>query len=411
MEAVKKKKEIEIKSYMIMLSIFSFSVFLCNYQGVVRSYNTTMLALSYQYGFTSRSLLGALYHLLDYISPIDMMHYPMVMRTAQVITGIFFFLLLWFSYQCLKHCDEKSLKPCEYLILFFMFFTVSTFSGGYNFFRVDLFLISVSIISALLLVYGKAEWLVVPLSAIGVMFHQGYVFMYFNIPLVLLACKFLEARKGNKLKYAFLFVISFVVGSVLFLWFEFFSRSNGELYFDQIVDEARNISLNGYHTTLLYHEVLGIDLGTSEDALQKINYTQLPIFTILCFPYIVVTIKFFMRLFRRAERALQRWKYTIILLGAGTMLPDFILKIDYGRWILAVMVYYIVVILALCMMKDKIICEELYNVYLGIRQKPWSFLLILLPVFLGPFWDIDINSLLQHVGWWFNDHLLHWYHF
>lgn len=407
----KKWKDGEIRRYMIMLCLFSFAVFLCSYQGVVRSYNTTMLALSYQYGFTSRSLLGTLYHLLDAVLPVDMMNYPMVMFTAQAVTGMFFLFLMWFAYRCLKMCDEKSIKPCEYLLLFFMFFTVSTFSGGYNFFRVDLFMVAVSIVCAMLLASGKAEWLVIPLSAVGVMFHQGYVFMFFNITLVLLACKFLEADRRGKIRYGILFAGSFLIGSALFLWFEFFSRSNGELYFDQIVDEARRLSLEGYHTTLLYHEVLGIDLGTSEAALHKINFTQLPIFTVICLPYLVIVVRFFAGLFRKAQSAAQKWKYLIVLLGSLTMLPDFILKIDYGRWVLAVMTYYAVAVLALCMMKDRPVTEQMCVLYTDLQKRPWVFLLIVLPVFLGPFWDIDINSLMQHAGWWFNDHLLHWYNF
>ena len=404
-------KEKEILRYMVIVVPTSFALFLCSYQNVVRSYNTTMLALSYQYGFTSRSLLGTLYHPLDRLLPVDMINYEMVMRTAQIVTGLFFLFLLWFIYICLKRCDEKSMKACEYLALFFVAFTVTTFSGGYNFFRVDLFMVIVSLLCTLIIVGGKAEWLVIPLVAIGVMFHQGYVFMFFNIPLVLLVYKFLSSDKKGKVKYALLFTISFLLGSVLFLWFEFFSRSNGAEYFEQIVDEARKLSLNGYHTTLLYHEVLGIDLSSSEADLHKINFTQLPILTVLFMPYIVLTVRFFVRLFKQAKDWVSRIKYITVFIGAGTMLPDFILKIDYGRWVYAVITYYAVVILALCMMRDQLVTQELHLIYAQAKGKSWTFILVLLPVFFVPLWDVDINSFLEHAGWWFNDHFLHWYNF
>ena len=246
---------------------------------------------------------------------------------------------------------------------------VATFSGGYNFFRVDLFMVFVAMICAMLLSLGKAEWLVIPLTAIGVMFHQGYVFMYFNVTLVLLLYRHLSvSTRKEKRKYGVLFLVSFVVGSALFLWFELFSRSNGALYFDTIVDEARRLSLNGYHRTLLYHEVLGIDLGNSEAALHKINFTQFPVLVLILAPYWITAGKFFANIFRQCKNKCEKFKYSIVLLGAATMLPDFILKLDYGRWVLAVIAYYLLVLLSLGVMQDRYVIGALFELYEELRN-------------------------------------------
>ena len=74
----------------------------------------------------------------------------------------------------------EMVKYGEYLALILSLCLVSTFSFPYNFFRVDIFMILVSLLGVLCLVKERAQWLVVPLSALGVMFHQGYVFMYFQ---------------------------------------------------------------------------------------------------------------------------------------------------------------------------------------------------------------------------------------
>ncbi len=402
----------EINRYMVMLMMFCFAVFICCYQSTVRSYNSTMLALSYKYGFTSRSLLGTIYHVINKILPIDMMDFSMTMLFAQIVTGLFFLFLMVFAYLCLRKCNEEDIKPCEYLILFYMIFTVATFSGGYNFFRVDLFMVVVSLLGALLIAEKKAEWLVIPLSALGVMFHQGYVFMYFNIILVLLIYRFLSGDKREKRKYGLLFVLSFVLGSALFLWFEFLSRSNGALYYDTIVDEARKLSLNGqYHSTLLAHEVLGVDLTGSESEMKKINIVEYPIFTVFMLPYIIITIKFFINVFKAAATKVEKFKYLVVLLGAGTMLPDFLLKVDYGRWILAVITYYAVILLMLCMMHDQVVTQQIRNSFTLIQKKPYALLLLVYPMILIPLWDIDINGFLQHISIWLDSHLLHWYQF
>ena len=85
-----------------------------------------------------------------------------------------------------------------------------------------------SLLCAVLILTERAEWLVVLLAAVCVMIHQGYVFMYANIVLVLLFYKAMSGAGKRSRKYWKLFVATFVVISALFLWFEFFSHFNGE---------------------------------------------------------------------------------------------------------------------------------------------------------------------------------------
>lgn len=395
----KNSKQLEIYKFMIMLIFLGVGVFITNYYHLVRSYNTTMLALSYEYGFTSRSLLGTIYHFIDKILPFNMISYNSVLIFADIITVLFFLLLYLFVFLCLNKCNEKNLKACEYLIIFMFVFTISTYSAGFNFFRVDIFMIAVSVLGAILLVYEKAEWLTIILSALGVMFHQGYVFMFFNIILILQFYKFLSAEnKKKKYKYLIIFLISFCVCSALFLYFEFFSRGNGYIIYDDILADARLLGLGGiYHTGLVEHEVLGVDLGDSEADFRETNMKQMIFGVILFMPYIMIAINFFKGLFKSAVLKLDKFKYFVVLIGSLTMLPNFILKCDYGRWYMAVMLYYLVVILALVMMKDVHISNQLEKTFSWISSKPWSFLLVLYPILLIPLCDVDINFLVQRI--------------
>lgn len=392
-------KQKEIVRFMIMMAFVGFALFIASYHDIVRSYNSTLLALTYEYGFISRALLGTIYHLVDLILPVDMIDYSMVLLFAQITTAVFFLFLFWFSYLCLKKCKEEYLKPCEYLLLFMMIFTITTHSAGYNFFRVDILMIAVSVLGALLIVYEKAEWLVIALSAVGVLFHQGYVFMYFNIILILLFFKFLSAsEKKRRWKYGTLFVLSFGIGSVLFLYFEFFSRTNGAAIYEQVLAEAKLLAQNGaYHTGLLEHEVLGLNLDDSEARFRAFNKDEFKVAFVLFMPYLVIATKFFVDLIKTAKTKLDKFKYVVVLIGSLTMLPDFILKVDYGRWFMAVMLYYIVVILALMMMRDEHLENHVSNTFNRVSKKPWAFLLIIYPVLLVPLCDIDINPLVNYI--------------
>lgn len=389
----------DIRKYMTMQCIFSFAIFICCFQNVVRSYNSTMLALSYEYGFTSRSLLGTIYHLINKIIPVNMMDYNAVLVFACFVTGLFFLLLIYFSYVCVKKCSDEIRKPIEALLFFFNTFVISTFSGAYNFFRVDLFMIVVALLSALVIMGKKSVWLIIPLSAIGVMFHQGFVFMYFNVALILLIYMFLDADKGSKKKYAIVFVLSFLIGSALFLWFELFSRGNGYEILDAVVNDAKAVSLDGkYHSTLLAHEVLGIDLAQSEGEWHKMSVTQLAWFTLLMLPFIVIFVRFFINIFKRSETIVDKAKNIFILIGAATMLPDFLLKIDFGRWVMAVMTYYVVVIGTVAIMGDKIIKEELRDTYLRVREKPYAMMYFIYPIMFIPLCDVDVDGFVQSLS-------------
>lgn len=114
---------------MVMLSVVNLAMFAATYRGIVRSYNTTMLALSYEYGFTSRSLLGTIYHFLDDLLPWNLMDYQAVLVFALIITILFFGFLEYFFWRCLKLCGEVWQKDMhQYLVLILSLCLVSTFS-------------------------------------------------------------------------------------------------------------------------------------------------------------------------------------------------------------------------------------------------------------------------------------------
>lgn len=406
-------KQREIRKFMNMLSVVNLALFAVTCRGMVRSYNTTMLALSYEYGFTSRSLLGTLYHLLDAVLPLDLIDYRAVVATAYVATILFILFVEYFLYRCLKRCEGEMLKYGEYLALILSLCLVSTFSFPYNFFRVDIFMILVSLLGVLCLVKERAQWLVVPLSALGVMFHQGYVFMYFNLILVLLFYRALSWWKEDRRKarrYGLLFLLSFLVGSALFLWFEFFSRSNGAAFFDTIKSEAEKLSYDGiYHSTLLYHEVLGIDLTSTEEEFSRVNAVQILMCGIVCLPMLVFAVRFFAGLIKKAKGASEKWKYLAVALGAATILPDFLLKIDYGRWMAAVVVYYVGIVLALLAMKDPIMETQVRESGERLIQRPGIALWIMVVILLLPFLDVNIDPFFRHLGSIVNKNFLHWY--
>lgn len=402
-------KEKKLVPFSIVWILFSIVLFIKFYDSEVGLINTTMFAFSYKYGFISRGLVGSVFQFINYIMPIDMMSYHYVMRFVQVSVAFYFMLLFMLFLSCLTKCNKNILKELKYVILFFTIFAIPMFISYENFGRLDLFCVIISLIAVLLIVWEKAEWLVVFFSALGVMVHQGNVFMYLNIILILLLYKAMTYEGKKRQKYIVLFAASFVIASCLFLYFEFFSHYNGENLSEEIKTIAASLHYAGYyHSDVIDHEISGIDLSSRELQFRVINIVELPIYLLLVSPYILFGIKFFKNIISKSENKIQKWKYVFVSIGAATIIPDLLLKCDYGRWMFAIVFYYCVVIIALIGIGDSVIEKELKEMMSSIRQKwPASIILLGYPILLQPFLDVEICSVSYEIAEKLNDLFLH----
>lgn len=402
MSQMPKKKQ--ISRFMWLLILLSCAIFFLDYDERVLPYNSTILAFSYKYGFISRGLAGTIYQWIDSILPVNMIDYAMVLRFTLIVTLAFYVLFFAFCYQCMKRCQEEYLGRFLYLILFYAVFVVSMFAYKRNFGRLDLYLMALTVIGTMCLIAKKAEWLIVPLSMISVMYHQGYVFMFYNILLALLVYRLLsEKEKKARIYYGVILLVSLIGCSALFLWFEFFSHMDGARYVDEIIANAKAMTkpFNGmtYHDTLIDHEILGIDLSDVEYPYRVMNWIEIPFFIAIISPYIVLAVKLFRRILARAQGKTERLKYGFLAIAAGTLLPLFLMKCDYARWVFALISYYCMIFLALVAMGDRIVAEELTGIFTEIKEKyPFAILLLLLPALLTPFWDVHINGLLRGIS-------------
>lgn len=397
-------KKKQISRFMWLLILLSCAIFFLDYDERVLPYNSTILAFSYKYGFISRGLAGTIYQWIDSILPVNMIDYAMVLRFTLIVTLAFYVLFFAFCYQCMKRCQEEYLGRFLYLILFYAVFVVSMFAYKRNFGRLDLYLMALTVIGTMCLIAKKAEWLIVPLSMISVMYHQGYVFMFYNILLALLVYRLLsEKEKKARIYYGVILLVSLIGCSALFLWFEFFSHTDGVRYVDEIIANAKAMtkSFNGmtYHDTLIDHEILGIDVSDVEYPYRVMNWIEIPFFIAIISPYIVLAVKLFRRILARAQGKTERLKYGFLAIAAGTLLPLFLMKCDYARWVFALISYYCMIFLALVAMGDRIVAEELTGIFTEIKEKyPFAILLLLLPALLTPFWDVHINGLLRGIS-------------
>ncbi len=355
--------------------------------------NTTAFAFSYKYGFVSRALVPSFLGWLDGLVPMQLLSYTWIYRLSLVATLFLYILIFAFFVVCLKACDDRKLSA---LIMFFGVFTFPMFVTEYNFGRLDTYLYIISFICILLLFIGKVEWLIVPLCIVAMLVHHGFVFTNANIILALLLYKAIISTDKRKY-YTSVLICTFVVISALFLYFEFAaSYPNPEQDVVQIKELAMSLSLDGMsiNDSIIDHEVLGLDVFNQEKWMHEINYLETPIFLILFSPYIALFVLFVKQLKRCSNNRL----YMLLLLGSLTMLPEIVLKVDFGRYVYGIIFYYLILLIFLYAYKDET-AKKACSDTLVITEKivPW-WLVIAYAVIFVPFYDVHIDEIVKRIA-------------
>jgi len=378
--------------FLLMLALFAIPCVLRYFTGEMNAQNTTVFAFSYKYGFISRGLMGTVWKVLDKILPFDLMNFDSIQMFSGIATIVFFIVLFAFYNTCLKLCEDKNYRRIEYLICFLSVFIFPMFVTLECFGRLDIYLMILTLICCILLVKDKWEWMIIPIVTICVIMHHGYVFMHLNIVLVLLFYKILMNAEKRK-KYITIFAFTFIIASILFLYFEFFSHPEGEGIFDEIVSLSMALSMDGasYSESMVFHEILGLDIYDLEEMCHVMNRKETPFFMLFFCIYPIIGLHFLIKLFK-GKTTVEKWAYFAVGVGSLTILPQVILKVDFGRYVFATFFYYITIVICLIVMKDKNVIKQLEDTIEVVKNKiPAAKLLIVYPMMFMPFLDVHIS--------------------
>lgn len=400
------KKEIPV--FFFGLVVFGILAVICNYDGELIEQNTTLYAFSYKYGFIARGLLGTLWQWLDAHTPLILMSYHSIYQFSQLSLGVYVFILLLFYLVCLRTCPAKEQRMMQYLIVFLSVFAFPMFASKYNFGRVDIYLVMITLLCCILLVRDMWEWMIVPLCVLAMLLHPGFVFMNVNIILVLLLYKALGSDGGKRKKYIAIFAVTFVAVSALFLYFEFFAVFQGQNAAEEVIGAAKALSADGnsFSQSLIDHEVRKRDVFADEWWMHVINYYETPFFLLFFSPYIMIFFLFFKELFGavRGDRT-RKQQYALVLLGGVTVLPEIILKVDYGRYAFALIFYYVTIVICLVAMGEQEFSNHVRAMMAKVKNRiPAAEVLVAYPLIFMPFYDVHIclgiQRLVEYLAGW-----------
>lgn len=392
--------------FLLAMAGFAVACFLYYFEGRMNAQNTTAYAMNYRYGLIPRGFVGTLIYLLDFCVDFPVYTYSHMIYISLFVTIVLFFLFFAFYHLLLLRCKEAYLPQMMVGIMFLSVFLFPEFLTWNNFGRMDEYLMLLTIVCVFLLVWGHAEWLILPLAAVACLVHVGFVFTNVAIILVVLFYKALSNEKKRPY-YFFLCFASFGVVSVLFLYFEIFRQPLGTDAYNEIVALAKSISEDGksISDSLLDSEILCQSVYEDEWVWRKRNLVEFPIFLVFFAPYLIGAGRFFIGLVRNAKNKMDRFKYFIVSAGMITILPSMLLKVDYGRWIFCIVFYYITVLLVLIALGDEYVAERVGAGMAKIKSKGKFYPLFLLyPLLFMPFRDVyitDITTAIMNfiMGW------------
>ena len=392
LQGIEKKR---YRQFIACMAAFAVFYYLRYFKHVMTEYNTTLFAMSYEYGFISRGLLGTIWAGLDWLLPMDLMTYEAVYWFNYIITILFYVLVIVFLGKCVKKVAASHRRNMYYMAIACAIYFFPMFWSEEMFGRLDVYLYLLTFVCLFCLMEEKAEWLIVPIGIVCMCIHQGFVFTNANLILVPLFYKILTSDGKRRRKYIVLFASFFLTISALFLYFEFFSHGNGAAIYDDVVASAKALSEDGegYNKSILKHEILGEDVYDSEARYRELNRSEFPAFLLLYSPYLLIFIHYFKHLFGRAASSKQKWCYAAFLLGALTILPQYILKVDYGRYAFTTFTYYIVMLMLFMVMGDQAVAQQLETTKQKIKDTiPVPWVVLLYPMFLMPFYDVIISG-------------------
>ncbi|MBR1572124.1 MAG: hypothetical protein IJ655_05250 [Lachnospiraceae bacterium] len=393
----KKKKDLY---FVISMIIFAVFVEIRYFEHSINPQDTTAFAFSYKYGFISRGFMGTLLQVLDSVMSRNLLSYKGIYYISFVATVVLIGLIIYMFYKVLQKVDDKKRLLPEAIMAFIAINAFPMYFSRDNFGRLDVYLTIIMIVSILLIQEEKFEWLLVPLSILAMLIHHGYVFMNVNIVLVLLLYKAAKTEAAQRKKYLILFALVFIAVSIMFLYFEFFSHLHGEAIYQEIHDTAAAISEDGQsvNDSLLKHEILGLDVYDDEYAYRRLNQVEFPKYLVLYSPILVAALMLIIEIIKNAKDRFTKMLHVMILLGGVTVLPEMVLKVDYGRYVFALILYYSTILLVLIAMGDEAVDGALTTMRTKYKKFVWAIpgLLIYAMIFV-PYRAVRISEVVNTI--------------
>lgn len=321
-----------LKRYSIFFITFSYLtislIFIAPYYEI-SSYLSTSYLINYNYGFTSRALVGTIYKLFF----IDYTQRKLFLFVY--ISSILMIFLLSMVLQKIYIEFGKLNKDIYYYFLFFIMLVFSPTSVKYlfyvdNFGRLDLYMYIFFFISVLIVLNHKGYLLLPIVLFLGLASHQAFFFLFIPSIIIFLLLEVLSKRSFySKL----IFIVSIIISVGFFLYFQFYKSA----FIFTNLDEAI-IALSPNTDVYVHRQMLELEYFVPFSYHMENIY--LPFLKEIFYPGLIFIFIYspILYIFYSIMKYQNKIIIALFILSLCSFIPMFFLTIDWGRWFAAIIV-------------------------------------------------------------------------
>ena len=384
------------KLFNIAMLIMTIAISLGTCSFIVQGMNADVFAIDYRHGVSARGLIGSIFSLFCRVFGGRFYNYSTISWFC--FGGFIMYLCFMWSFARKLIFSLDGSSHAKAFIMAITPFYITMFTSYSNYGRSDMILIILSIAAGLSVFSEKGIVFCVILPAVAILIHEGYIMTYYNIVVacLLYRCIFEKRRKSY---YVLWTILSITAVSAIFIWLYFLSKRilpmNQEIY-DDIIRRAEILTHESSYThySFIDAEVLGRDLYKDEIAYMKIALTEMPVFLILFSPFIFIGCRILKSIITESDN-----KPACLILCSGTisLIPMFLRKCDYGRWMFAFISYYLILMMILIIKGNTAVREAFIREIRKIHENSWetvflsSYFMLLLPMRSFYCSDISVN--------------------
>ena len=386
------------------LAAFALVCFIRHFKFTMSTYNTTFLALNYDYGLIPRGFVGTIFKFFtENCSDIEW-NYMGAFNFSGLFTLVYFVLLFVFYGLCLHRCPKEHKRNLKHLLILLSIFAFPVYTTSVSFGCLDLYLGIITLLCLILLVWGKLEWLVLPLVGIGMCINHDFIFTHAMLIGASLLYKAFTSAGLKRVTYILVLALGIFACTTMYSCFENYVYENPKEIVAELKPAAKALSETGrsYGKTYIKEEILGEDLSLTQENIDQNedNLQDFPVFIVLFSPYIIGTIYLFFRMLCDKKAKLnQQLAHLCILIGSTCIIPMLINNVYYGRYMYQLVFYYITGFIVMLALGDGIAGTQFEQVKASVKKlTPMTFVWFLYPFLLTPFRAVAISAQIHKLA-------------
>ncbi len=361
----------------------------------IHDWCATPFLITYQFGFVSRGLIGSLLalafpflsHKILYI--VIVCSLVLLMIVSSVMTG-----------KVIRSADASIKTITIFLVLIFCTNpgAISFLFNHVNFGRFDIYLMIITACCCMLIVGNRYLFLIPVLTVLGVLIHQGFLFLFF--PSILLLLLFNYTRSKSK-KIMSVTITTGIITTLTYLYIQLFGKIESLSLQELVYVVASRTDARVSKRMLEFEYFLSLKQNFIQLVLPAIwnKFYNLVIILILTSPLIYFFFFLWRNTIEKASSRKMKFIYKAMAFSFLSTAPLFLLAIDWGRWLSAIITVQFILIFSLIYLRDVAMVSSVKLLNDNYLKRPVIFILALcLLASLGKFESADMLPLSQTIA-------------